>query len=250
MSNSKKIISKQEFITLNNSSANMMKKDEALNQRALDLLIDADKYRWVHQSSWFGEPLLNLPQDMFAIQEIIYLTRPEYVIEVGVAWGGGLLFSASMLHMLGGKGVIGVDIFIPDDLRSRIQSKGVISESVHLIEGDSTSTEVHDNIKNILNGSKRVMVILDSYHTHDHVLRELREYSKYVEKGFYIICGDTIVDKIPIQAHRPREWGPGNNPLTAAKQFLAENKRFAIDGDLEKKLLLSCHPGGYLMAIE
>jgi cephalosporin hydroxylase len=250
MSNAKKIISKEEFAVLNSSSADLMKKDENLNQRALNLLIDADKYRWVHQSSWFGEPLLNLPQDMFAIQEIIYLTRPEYVIEVGVAWGGGLLFSASMLHMLGGKGVIGVDIFIPDDLKGRIQSKGVISESVHLIEGDSTSMEVQNKICDILNGSKRVMVILDSYHTHDHVLNELREYSKYVHKGFYIRCGDTIVDKIPKQAHRPREWGPGNNPLTAAKQFLVENQRFVVDSALEKKLLLSCHPGGYLMAIE
>ena len=112
----KKIISKQEFLEINDKSAHEMSLDKNLQNKALEVLIDADKHRWVHQATWFGEPLLNLPQDMFALQDIIWRTRPDYIIEVGVAWGGGLLFDATLLEMLGGKKVIGVDIFMPDDL--------------------------------------------------------------------------------------------------------------------------------------
>jgi cephalosporin hydroxylase len=246
----KKIISKNEFLEINKKSAQQMQDDVDLQRDAKSVLIRADEHRWIHQSSWFGEPLLNLPQDMFSIQDIIWRTRPEYIIEVGVAWGGGLLFEAMLLEVLGGKKVIGLDIFIPNNLKERLMSHGAISDKIELIEGDSTSDETIEKVKSILNGSTKTLVILDSYHTHEHVLNELRTFAEFVGKDQYLICGDTIVEHIPEQKHRPRPWGPGNNPGTAVREFLTKNDRFIVDTELENKLLLSCHPGGYLKAVK
>jgi cephalosporin hydroxylase len=246
----KKIISKNDFLDINEKSAINMQNDADLQRDAKSVLIRADQHRWIHQNSWFGEPLLNLPQDMFAIQDIIWRTKPEYIIEVGVAWGGGLLFEAMLLNVLGGQKVIGIDIFIPDDLKERLASHGEISDKIELIEGESTDDKTIEKVKEILKGSTKTLVILDSYHTHAHVLNELRVFSKFVGKDQYLICGDTIVEYIPEQEHRPRPWGPGNNPGTAVKEFLAESDRFTVDADVENKLLMSCHPGGYLKAVK
>ena len=246
----KKIISKEEFLEVNKFAANEMSSDIDLQKKALQVFINADKHRWVHQAKWFGEPLLNLPQDMFEIQEIIWQTRPEYIIEVGVAWGGSLLFEASLLNLLGGEKVIGIDIFIPDNLKSRLASHSNVFDRIKLIEGESTSQNTLNKVKEILNGSKKVLVILDSFHTHDHVLQELKAYSEFVGKGQYLIVGDTVVEKMPVQEHRPRPWGPGNNPATAVSEFLTNNQRFTVDIEIDQRLLFSCHPGGYLKAIK
>lgn len=245
----KEIISRDQFFELNRDAARAMGADDALQRDALDVLVQADKHRWIHQATWFGEPILNLPQDVMAIQDIIWRTRPEYVIEVGVAWGGGMLFEATMLEILGGKKVIGVDIFIPPDLRTRLSQHSLLSQRMELIEGSSTSAETLTQIQNILQGSTNVLVVLDSNHTHEHVLNELRVFAPLVGKGHYLICGDTIIEKLPGQAHGARPWGPGNSPATAAKAFLAENKRFMVDLEIDNRLLYSCHPGGYLLAI-
>ncbi|MFA6014048.1 MAG: CmcI family methyltransferase [Gallionellaceae bacterium] len=244
------ILTKEEFLQSNEQAAREMSLDKSLQKKALDVLIEADRHRWIHQNSWMGEPLLNLPQDMFAIQDIIWRTRPEYVIEVGVAWGGGMLFEAMLLEALGGKKVIGIDIFIPPDLRERLSSHGKLSERIVLLEGSSTSEETLAKVKTLINGSRNVMVILDSYHTHAHVLKELRSFAPLVGKGQYLICGDTVVERIPEQLHRTRPWGPGNNPATAVIEFLSENDRFVVDEKIDQKLLISCHPGGYLKAIK
>jgi len=248
--NSKTILTKEEFFDLNASAAQEMSQDHSLQKQAKDVLIKADQHRWLHMNTWMGEPVLNLPQDMFAIQDIIWRSRPDYVIEVGVAWGGAMLFEATLLELLGGKKVIGVDIFIPDDLRERLSSHGKLSERLELIEGSSISDETLTKIKEILSGSTKALVILDSFHTHEHVLNELRAYSEFVGKDKYLICGDTIVEYIPEQLHRERPWGPGNNPATAVKEFLSENTRFEVDADIDQRLLFSCHPGGYLKAIQ
>jgi cephalosporin hydroxylase len=248
--NKKKILSKEEFLAINADSARKMSEDQLLQSQALQLLVKADRHRWIHQSQWMGEPLLNLPQDMFAIQDIIWRTRPDFVIEVGVAWGGGMLFAATLLEILGGNKVIGIDIFIPPDLRQRLSSHGKLSDRLVLIEGSSTCPGTLERVRKIVCGSCKVLVILDSYHTHEHVLSELRAYAPFVGKGQYLICGDTIVERIPQQLHRPRPWGPGNNPATAANEFLAENKRFVVDRYIDERLLLSCHPGGYLQAVQ
>jgi len=246
----KEIISKDEFLDLNKNAADAMSQDHELQHNAKNVLIKADEKRWIHQGSWFGEPLLNLPQDIFALQDIIWRTKPDFIIEVGVAWGGGVLFEAMLLDYIDGQKVIGLDIFIPKDLRERIMSHKKLSDRIELIEGDSTSEKTIEKVKSILNGSKKVLVILDSYHTHQHVLNELKTFSQFVGKGNYLICGDTIVEDIPTQTHRPRPWGPGNNPGTAVREFLTENDCFQVDEDLEKKLLITCHPGGYLQAVK
>lgn len=246
----KGIITKEEFLQINEQAAHEMSLDKKLQSKALEVLVEADRHRWIHQTTWFGEPLLNLPQDMFAIQDIIWRTRPEFIIEVGVAWGGGMLFEATLLEILGGQKVIGIDIFIPPDLRQRLTNHGKLSERLVLIEGSSTAPDTLTQVEALLNGSRKVLVILDSYHTHEHVLNELRCYAPFVEKGQYLICGDTVVEYIPPQLHRTRPWGPGNNPATAVKEFLSETDRFVVDEKIDQRLLFSCHPGGYLQAVK
>ncbi len=246
----KTIVSKEEFLRINEEAARQMHADAQLQGKALDVMVQADRHRWIHQNTWFGEPLLNLAQDMFAIQDIIWRTRPEFVIEVGVAWGGGMLFEATLLEMLGGQKVIGIDIYIPPDLRHRLSGHGRLSERLELIEGSSTSAGTLAKVQSLLGGSRKVLVVLDSNHTHDHVLNELRTYAPLVEKGQYLICGDTIVEYMPPQLHVVRPWGPGNNPATAVSQFLSESDRFAVDEKIDQRLLFSCHPGGYLQAVK
>ncbi len=247
---SKKIISKKEFIRKNEIAYEKMYRNKKLQNKAKEVLIEADKHRWIHQSSWMGEPILNLQQDILAIENIFWNTRPENIIEVGVAWGGSLLFGASLLQLFGGKKAIGIDIFIPPDLRKRLMNKGKISKKISLIQGESTHKSTISKLKKIIGNSKKNLIILDSYHAHQHVLEELELYSQFVGKGNYIIVGDTIVEDIPKQKHRPRPWGPGNSPKSAMKHFLKKNNKFIIDRNFDKKLLFSCHPEGYLRAIK
>jgi len=245
----KKMYTRLEFEKLRQESAEKMAADQQLRQDALHVLVQADHYRWIHQTNWFGEPILNLPQDLFALQEIIYKTRPKYIIEIGIAWGGSLLFYSTIMQALGGEKIIGIDIYIPDDLKQRIGAFGAISDRIIWINGSSIDTNVVDQAKFILNGSKDVLVLLDSNHTHEHVLKELRLYSPLVGKGNYVVVGDTVIEDIPYQSHRPRPWGPGNNPKTALDQFMKENERFEIDHEISNKLLLSCNFNGYIRCL-
>jgi cephalosporin hydroxylase len=237
---------REQFEQLRITSANEMAADSELRRAALDVLVKADRYNWVHQTSWFGEPILQLPQDMFALQEIIFNTRPKFIIGVGVAWGGSLLFYSTLMEILGGRQVIGVDIYIPEDLTKRIGSFGKISDRIIWIRGSSTDETTIHQIKSVAGDSRDVMINLDSKHTHEHVLKELRLFSPLVGKGHYIVCSDTVIEDIPEQKHRPRAWGPGNSPKTALDQFLKENDRFEVDRALGNKLLFTCNPGGYL----
>ena len=123
----KTLYTREEFENLRIESAAAMASDKKLHKDALNVLVQADHYRWIHQTNWFGEPILNLPQDMFALQEIIFRTRPKFIIELGVAWGGSLLFYSTLMEILGGERIIGVDIFIPDDLKERLASHGKVS---------------------------------------------------------------------------------------------------------------------------
>jgi len=230
-----------------------MSADKKLNSAALDLLIRAAEYHWIHQTEWFGEPALNPAQDMFARQEIIYKTRPDYIIELGVAWGGSLLFYSTLMEVLGGKKIIGIDVYIPDDLKKRLGAHKKLSKRIKLITASSTEDSTIKTVKKLTKNSKKVLIILDSNHTHEHVLDELRRYSPLVGKGYYMICDDTFVESIgarrsKINENRP--WGPGNNPETALRQFLKENKRFKADEMLKNKLLISCNPNGYLKRIK
>ena len=249
---SKKIYSREEFEELRIISAEKMAQDKKLQKDALDVLSRADNYYWIHQSTWFGEPVLNLAQDMLAIQEIIFKTRPEYIIELGVAWGGSLLFYATLLEILGGKKVIGVDIFIPDDLKDRLKKHQRIYDRLLLINDSSLEDNTFKKIKSIIGNSKKNLIILDSFHSHEHVIKELKLYSTLIGKDYYLICGDTIIEDLPEhkQKERQRPWGHGNNPKTALEEFLNENKNFIIDKSFDNKLLFSCNINGYLKCIK
>lgn len=242
----KRPYTRRQFEVMRMCMAEKMAADNALQQKAMQVLVRADQCNWIHQTNWLGEPILQLPQDMFALQEIICNTKPDYIIEVGVAWGGSLLFYSTLMEAIGGRRVIGVDVYIPSDLRRRLSLHGKISRRIALVNGSSIDRSTIKKIKSIIGDSKKVLVILDSNHTHEHVLAELKIYSQFIGKGNYLVCGDTIIEDIPEQKHRPRPWGHGNNPRTALTEFLKENKNFAIDKRIKNKLLFSCNPDGYL----
>jgi cephalosporin hydroxylase len=237
---------REEFEALRINQAEAMAADVSLQRKSLEVLTEADRYNWIHQTTWLGEPCLQVPQDMFALQEIIFKTRPKFIVEVGVAWAGPLLFYSGLMEILGGERIIAIDIYIPDDLLTRINQFEKLSKRISWIEGSSIEPGTLDQVKEILGDSRETLIVLDSNHTHDHVLEELRLYSPLVGKGYYMVCGDTVVEYIPPQTHRPRPWGPGNNPKTALDQFLKENDQFEVDRQLESKLLFTCNPGGYL----
>jgi cephalosporin hydroxylase len=172
--------------------------------------------------------------------------RPQAIVETGIARGGSIIFSASMLQLLDGEGlVVGVDIDIRSHNRAAIE-KHPLARRVRLVEGSSIEESVYDQVRTLVGDRAPVMVFLDSNHTHEHVLAELRLYSGLVGRGSYIIVFDSVIDRLPAEDSGDRPWGPGNNPRTAVQAFLAENDRFEIDRDVEGKLLLTCCPDGFL----
>jgi len=251
MSTQKKIYTRDEFEELRIRSAKNMAKDSELQAASLAMKVSAGhKYYWVHQTNWMGEPCLQLAQDMFALQEAVYKSRPDFIIESGVAWGGTMLFLASILKLLDGKKIIGVDVFIPEDLRARLMSpQNPVRDRMQLIEGSSVDVRIVDQVREIVGNNKKVLVLLDSDHTHAHVLKELQLYAPFVGVGQYLICGDTTIERQPPAEERPRAWGKGNNPLTALREFLGTSQDFEIDSELENKLLLTNNPGGYLRRV-
>ena len=214
----KKIYTREEFEIHLSNQAKKQSEDNDLSMKALEVLVNADKQDWIHQTRWFGEPALQTPEDMLILQDIIFRTKPDFFIEVGTAWSGSLLMY-TIMHALGHGHIIGVDIFIPDDLVARINSFPALRSRL-LINGSSIDPNVLEQVQNVVGSSQNVSVHLDSDHSHNHVLEELNLYSNFVSQGNYLICGDTVVDDIPTQTHRPRPWGIGNNPKTAMLSFV------------------------------
>jgi len=245
----KKIYTRREFEELRREWADEMYDDKALQDKALEVFTEADRHNWIHQTTWMGEPSLQTPEDLITFQEIIYATQPEYIIEVGVAWAGSVLFYATLMEILDKGKIIGIDIFIPDDLKERIMNHK-LAHRIELIEKSSIDEDTFNYVKNKIGDSRNVMVHLDSDHTCDHVYKELKLYEELVGKGNYLICGDTMVEYFPVQKHRPRDWKPGNSPKTALDMFLQENDRFEVDLTFDKKRLMTNQPGGYLKCIK
>lgn len=215
----------------------------------LHQIMASEKY--TYNFFWLGFPILQLPQDMQALQEIIFDAKPEVIIETGVAYGGSLMFSASMLAILEACGyiknglTIGIEINLYPENRKAIQEHPLYKK-IKIIDGSSIDSKIVREIATITKG-KRVLVCLDSNHTHDHVLAELRAYAPLVNVGSYIMVGDTGVEDLTETSDRP--WGKGNNPQTAVWQFLLENKDFEIC-DIHSKLILTGSPNGYLKRIK
>ena len=224
--------------------------DPAIRSKAIALINETAVYKYSYNFTWLGRPIIQLPQDIVAIQEIIWTTRPDVVIETGVAHGGSLILSASILELLGGDGqVIGIDVDIREQNRVEIE-KHPLSKRITLIEGSSVDDHMIDQVQEIINGKQSVMVTLDSNHTHKHVLEELRLYSSMVTRGCYLVVLDTIVEDMTDDSFPDRPWSVGNNPKTAVWEFLRENDRFEIDKELENRLLLTVAPDGYLQCLK
>jgi cephalosporin hydroxylase len=227
-----------------------MQTDQDLQGLRQQLLYAIVKYRYSYNFTWFGRPIIQLPDDMITLQEIILSIRPDVIIETGVAHGGSLVFYASMLELLGENGqVLGIDIDIRPHNRIEIE-KHSLFKHITLIEGSSVDPTTIDQVKEFARGKHRIMVVLDSNHTHDHVLQELNLYAPLVTRGSYLIVLDTVIEDLPSEYYPDRPWGPGNNPKTAVQEFLKTTDRFEIDKEIENKLLITVAPDGYLKCIK
>jgi cephalosporin hydroxylase len=212
-------------------------------------LAAVSRYKYSYNFSWLGRPIIRFPQDIMAMQELIWQIKPALIIETGIAHGDSLIFYASMLELLGGDGlVVGIDIDIRAHNRREIEAHPMFKR-IRLIEGDSTLPEVVEEVYGLAEGKAPILVALDSNHTHAHVLKELQLYSPLVRKESYLVVFDTIIEDFPAGYFHDRPWDKGNNPRTAVTEFLAANPRFQEDRDLESKLLITLAPGGYLKCI-
>ena len=240
---------RQQFLSDRKELIGGMAKDQEVAARNLDLLVASDKNGYSYMWDWLGVPIIQMPADIVAMQEIIWKTRPDVIVETGIARGGSAILHTSLLRLTGKPGkVIAVDIDIRAHNRETIESHP-LGDGVTLIEGSSVDPVIIDKIRSLIPADSRVMVVLDSDHTHSHVLAELQLYSQFVTPGMYLIAADTFVEELPVQLHRPREWGPGDNPKTAVDSFLASAPDFKLDADLAAKMLMSSSAAGYLRRI-
>ena len=210
--------------------------------------------QYSYNFSWLGRPIIQFPQDLIAVQELIWKTKPDLIIETGIAHGGSIIFSASILTMLESSGLIkngrilGIDIDIRKYNEKLIKSHPM-SKKITMFEGSSTSPKMINKVKKFAKKSKNIMLILDSNHTHDHVLSELETYGSLVSKNNYCIVFETTIDFLSKNKFPKRAWGKGNNPKTAVDKFLSTHKEFKIDKDIHNKLLITNAINGYLKKI-
>lgn len=226
-----------------------MSSDRRLRRLTYNWWIRSGKYKYSYNFTWLGRPIIQYPQDILAMQELIWSVRPDLIVETGIAHGGSLVFYASMLELLGQGEVLGIDIDIRRHNRIEIERHPMFKR-ITMLEGSSVSDEISDQVLAFTRSKNRVMICLDSMHTHDHVLRELELYSPLVTNGSYLVVFDTGIEYLPKGLVEDRPWGKGNNPKTAVSEFLKTNDRFIIDKDIEKKLLITVAPGGYLRCVK
>ena len=227
--------------------------DHAFAELSRQWLEASMRRRYVYNFNWLGRPIIQNPVDMAGMQEIIWDTRPELIVETGVAHGGSLVFSASMLALLDacglGRGhVVGIDIDIRPHNRKAIEAHP-LSPWITLIEGSSVDPLVVDRVTRLSKGKKSVLVCLDSNHTHAHVLAELNAYGPLVSLGSYCVVFDTFIEDMPVGFFEDRPWDRGNNPKTAEHQWLSENRGFEIDRTIQNKLMISVAPDGFLRRV-
>ncbi len=235
-----------EFDRVCRENARAMAADAELKRETMDWIVRTSQHRYTYNFRWLGLPVIQFPQDLMALQEIVWATRPTLVIETGVARGGSLVFYASLLAMLGGeRRVLGIDIDIRPHNRAAIEAHPLASK-ITLLQGSSVDPSIVSRARDAARGQPSVLVVLDSNHTHEHVLSELECYAPLVTPGNYLVVLDTIVEDMPEGFFKDRPWGRGNNPKTAVHQFLQSRSDFEIDRDLEAKLLLTVGPDGYL----
>jgi cephalosporin hydroxylase len=230
-------------------TAKTLEQDNEVQKLAIDLITKSDRHFHAYQWNWLGLPIIQMTEDVMAAQELIWQVKPDYIVETGIAWGGSMVLYASMLELIGKGEVIGVDLVLPQSNIDKIMAYP-FSKRISMFQGSSIDQSIVDQVKAKIEPGKTVMLMLDSNHTHDHVLDELKMYSPLVTKDSYIIVSDTIVEDIEPQAHRPRPWGPGDNPKTAVNAFLKTTDRFELDSYYNAKVLMTFDKGGYLRCLK
>jgi cephalosporin hydroxylase len=222
------------------------------------------KAQYVYNFDWAGLPIIQYPQDIVGFQELVWRVRPDLIIETGIARGGSLALSASLLALLdycdavangtelnpkdGTRQVLGVDIDIRSHNREAIEAHP-LSHKINMILGSSIAAETIAQVRQFAAGFERVLVCLDSNHTHDHVLAELEGYAPLVTPGSYCIVFDTLVEELPAGFFDDRPWDVGDNPMTAVREYLARRPEFEVDREIERKLQITVAPEGYLRRV-
>lgn len=222
-------------------------------------------HRYAYNFSWLARPVMQIPQDIYAIQEIIWSVRPDLVIETGIAHGGSLILSASMLALLdycdastagrslspreSKRRVVGIDIEVRPHNREAIEQHP-LAHLIEIIEGSSIDTEIVQCVQTIARDFQRTLVFLDSNHTHEHVLAELEAYAPLVSPDSYCVVWDTGVEDLPDGFVTDRPWGKGNNPKTAVYEYLKSTDCFEIDKLINHKLVITASPDGFLRRIK
>ena len=226
-----------------------LRADGIVQQATIDWINAVAPHKYTYNFTWLGRPVIQFPQDLAALQEIIWSTCPDLIIETGIAHGGSLVFHASILHLLGNEGrVLGVDIDIRDHNRAEIETHPLF-ERIDMIQGSSIEDDIAARVAETASKAGQVMVMLDSNHTHAHVLRELELYAPLVTRGCYLVVCDTLIEDMPDGSFPDRSWGKGDNPRTALSAFLETTDRFEIDISMDAKLQISVAPGGYLKCV-
>jgi cephalosporin hydroxylase len=228
--------------------------DQPLQAAAHGFMTASIAAKYSYNFSWLGRPVIQYPQDIVAMQELIWSLQPELIVETGIAHGGSLIFSASMLELNAACGgpadarVVGIDIDIRAHNRSAIEAHPMMRR-ITMIEGSSIAAGVVAQVRALAAGKSSVLVCLDSNHTDEHVFAELEAYAPLATVGSYCVVFDTVVEELPQALSFDRPWGPGDNPMTAARRYLREHPEFAIDERIDHKLLIGVAPKGYLRRV-
>lgn len=232
-----------------------IQKQESLIELGKKFIYDIKDYKYQHNFTWLGVPIIQYPQDIMAVQEIIFNVKPDLIIETGIARGGSLIFSASMLTLLETCGehknskVIGIDIDIRKHNKELIL-KHPLSKKIIMLEGSSTDQKIIQEVYDIAKNYTKILVLLDSNHTHKHVLDELNAYSKLVSINSYCIVFDTGIEDFPKGSFNDRPWDKDNNPKTAVWEFLKNNNKFLVDKNIENQILITATYNGFLKRIK
>lgn len=237
-----------EFEAHKRAQALALGRDQSVFDGSVRYMLQLDPYDYSYLWSWMGVPIIQMPADVLATQEVIWATKPDIIIETGVARGGSVLFMASLLELIGKGQVIGVDIDIRAHNRASIEQHPM-SKRVTLIEGGSVDEDTLARVRAAIPAGARVMVVLDSDHSRDHVLAECKAYGQLVTPGCYMVVADTMIGHVEASEapqKRSKIWSKGDEPLSALRQYLAESDFFEVDEVLNGKLVLSSSPGGYI----
>ena len=224
--------------------------NEALVRVAKEFVAASTEPKYSYNFSWLGRPIIQYPQDIVAMQELIWSIKPDLIIETGIAHGGSLILWASLLELNSACGgpadasVLGIDIDIREHNRVAIESHPM-ARRIRMIEGSSIADDVIAQVRDAAAGKQRVLVCLDSNHTHDHVLAELEAYAPLTTVDSYCVVFDTLIEELPGDMYPDRPWGPGDNPKTAVNRYLEGHPEFEVDHDIDAKILISVAPSGY-----